>query len=396
MKKVLQSLRVLPWGLLILALVLTGCQPTAQATPSDVTPAADLPAVVSATGVVVPAQWATLSLAGSGRVAELLVNEGDSVSKDQVLLRLEGSDQLRAALAGAEVEWVAANQNLKTLNDNWEQSRAAAQLRLAQAKDAFDTAEKRRGWKEYRVGNQEQIDIARADLLVPQDRADKAEDAYSFVEDRAEEDLERAALLSALAAARQARDRAARNLNYLLSLPDDIEVAKADAELEVARAEVEAAQRELDKLKDGPDPDLLSLAEARIKNAEAQRQATQSALDDLELKAPFAGSISRLNVRAQEWIAPGQPVLILADLNNLQVETTDLSEIDVARIREGNLADVTFDALPDARVKGGVVRISPKASEGAGVNYTVVVKLIEIPAGLRWGMTAFVDIELVE
>lgn len=396
MKKVLQSLRVLPWGVLILALVLTGCQTAAQPTPSDLTPAADLPAVVSATGVVVPAQWATLSLAGSGRIAELLVNEGDQVSKDQVLLRLEGSDQLRAALAGTEVEWVAANQNLKTLNDNWEQSRAAAQLRLAQAKDVFDTAEKRRGWKEYRVGNREQIDIARADLLVAQDRVNKAEDAYGFVEDRAEEDLERAALLSALAAARQARDRAARNLNYLLSLPDDIEVAKADAELEVARAEVEAAQRELDKLKDGPDPDLLSLAEARIKNAEAQRQATQSALDDLELKAPFAGSISRLSVRAQEWMAPGQPVLILADLNNLQVETTDLSEIDVARIREGNLADVTFDALPDARVKGGVVRISPKASEGAGVNYTVVVKLIEIPAGLRWGMTAFVDIELVE
>ena len=104
MKKVLRSFRVLPWGLLILALVLTGCQPTAQATPSDVTPAADLPAVVSATGVVVPAQWAALSLAGSGRVAELLVNEGDSVSKDQVLLRLEGSDQLRAALAAFAVE----------------------------------------------------------------------------------------------------------------------------------------------------------------------------------------------------------------------------------------------------------------------------------------------------
>ncbi len=396
MKKVLRSLRILPWGLLVFALVLSGCQTAVQPTPSGATPAADSPAVVSATGVVVPAQWATLSLAGSGRIAELLVNEGDQVSKDQVLLRLEGSDQLRAALAAAEVEWVAANQNLKTLNDNWEQARAAAQLRLAQAKDAFDTAEKRRGWKEYRVGNQEQIDIARADLLVAQDRVDKAEEAYSYVEDRAEEDLERAALLSALAAARQARDRAARNLNYLLSLPDEIEVAKADAELEVARAEVEAAQRELDKLKNGPDPDLLSLAEARIKNAEAQRQATQSALDDLELKAPFAGSISRLNVRAQEWIAPGQPVLILADLSNLQVETTDLSEIDVARIREGNLADVTFDALPDARVKGGVIRISPKASEGAGVNYTVVVRLIEIPAGLRWGMTAFVDIELVE
>jgi hypothetical protein len=40
-----------------------------------------------------------------------------------------------------------------------------------------------------------------------------------------------------------------------------------------------------------------------------------------------------------------------------------------------------------------VSRIAPKSTEGAGVNYPVIITLDEIPAALRWGMTAFVDIE---
>jgi multidrug efflux pump subunit AcrA (membrane-fusion protein) len=71
-----------------------------------------------------------------------------------------------------------------------------------------------------------------------------------------------------------------------------------------------------------------------------------------------------------------------------------LNEIDVARIKVGDTALVTFDALPGVSLTGKVSRIAPKAAEGAGVNYTVWVDLAEIPENLRWGMTAFVDIEV--
>jgi hypothetical protein len=43
-----------------------------------------------------------------------------------------------------------------------------------------------------------------------------------------------------------------------------------------------------------------------------------------------------------------------------------------------------------------VVFVSPKAAEGAGVNFKVVIVLDEIPEDVRWGMTAFVDIEIEE
>jgi HlyD family secretion protein len=84
----------------------------------------------------------------------------------------------------------------------------------------------------------------------------------------------------------------------------------------------------------------------------------------------------------------------MADLDNLQVETTDLGEIDVAQIVEGDSVVVTFDALPDLVLEGTVTSIAPKAAEGSGVNFPVIIELSEIPPALRWGMTAFVDIDL--
>jgi multidrug resistance efflux pump len=144
----------------------------------------------------------------------------------------------------------------------------------------------------------------------------------------------------------------------------------------------------------GTDPDDISVAEARLTNAQAQLDAAEAALSDLELRAPFEGNVSEILIHPGEWVNVGQPILLLADINNLQVETTDLSEIDLAQLRIGDSVIVTFDALPDVVVKGIVTRIASKAAEGAGVNYPVTIELNEIPDQLRWGMTAFVDIEV--
>ena len=153
------------------------------------------------------------------------------------------------------------------------------------------------------------------------------------------------AALSALSAARKARDRSLANLNYLLAQPSQIDVNQAEADLQAARTEVANAQKEYDKLKDGPDPDALALAEERIKNAQAQLAASQAALADLELKAPFDGTVTQVNLHAGEWVVPGQAVLALADLANLRVETTDLSERDVPQVAVGQPVSVLIKAL---------------------------------------------------
>ncbi len=54
-----------------------------------------------------------------------------------------------------------------------------------------------------------------------------------------------------------------------------------------------------------------------------------------------------------EQITAGSVVLSLGDLSTLRIETTDLDEIDVARVVEGRTAQLTFDALPDVRLQAG-------------------------------------------
>ena len=57
-----------------------------------------------------------------------------------------------------------------------------------------------------------------------------------------------------------------------------------------------------------------------------------------------------------------------------QVETTDLSEIDVVKFMIGDKAIVTFDAIPELVVEGTIIRIAPKADLGSGVNYPVTIE----------------------
>ncbi len=236
----------------------------------------------------------------------------------------------------------------------------------------------------------------RANLVLARDKLEKASQDFEPYEDKPEDNLTRAAYLSAKAQAEEQYDQSARLLNNLLAGANDLDVAEAEAELGVAQAGLDVAQREYEMLQKGPDPEDVKLAQERLSNAKAQLTAAEAALRDLECLSPFDGTLSVLYVKQSQWIAPGQPVLLLADLGHLRVETTDLNEIDVARLEVGNSAIVTFDALPGVSVKGKVVRIAPKASEGSGVNYTVLVELDEIPQKLRWGMTAFVDIEVNE
>ncbi len=399
--------------------------------------------IVSATGVVIPTDWARLSMSATGVVEDVLVDEDEFVNPGQVLVRLEGKEQLQAALAAAQLELASAQQALNELNENtallaaqalqdlensqndledllnYDLQEASALQAIADAEKAVDNAERRSNIVKS-IADQADIDAARAQVVLAKDVLDKANEDFEPYANKPEENLVRANLLARQASAQQAYDAAVRTLNALLSSGNEVDIAVAEADLTSARAQLADAQREWERVKEGPkqgdvellqakistaqkdyeiyrngpDPDDLAVAEARLANAQAQLDAAEAALGDLELKAPFEGNVSEIFVHPNEWVNIGQPVLLLADINHLQVETTDLSEIDLAQIRIGDGAIVTFDALPDVVVQGVVTRIAPKAAEGAGVNYPVTIELNELPDQLRWGMTAFVDIEV--
>jgi multidrug resistance efflux pump len=129
-----------------------------------------------------------------------------------------------------------------------------------------------------------------------------------------------------------------------------------------------------------------------VAQAKAALDAARAALDQATLHAPFAGKIASMEVEPGETVIPGSIVLTLADLDRLQVETTDLSERDVAQVAVGQRATVRVEAL-GVEVRGQVAGIASQADViGGDVVYAVVVELDEQPPGLRWGMSAEVEI----
>jgi multidrug efflux pump subunit AcrA (membrane-fusion protein) len=389
------SLRIMILYLFVLgALILAACGSIGQQETPEVeeTPAEDFVPVISATGVLVPGQWATLSVENAGVISEILVGEDEQVSSGQVLLRLEGEETLNAMVTAAQAEVVAAQQALDALYKDPEVRIALAAEAIVDAQKAVEDAQRRLNNLGY--SSQTDIDQARANVVLARDKLEKAREDYEPYANKPEDNLIRAALLSKFAQAQKDYDASVRLLNNLTGTTKPLDAAKAEADLALAEANFVKAERDYEMLRTGPDPDIVAVAQARFSYAKDHLAAAETALEVLELRAPFDGVVSEIYARASEWIAPGQPVLLLADLTHMKVETTDLNEIDVAQVEIGDPVSVTFDALPDVIVSGSVSRIAVKPRAGSGVNYTVVIELEEIPERLRWGMTAFVDIPI--
>ena len=143
MKKNKTLLRIL-WIFLSMVF-LNGCSGLGQqTTPTpDPAPEEEFNPVVSATGVIVPARWARLSLPGSGIVSELLVGEDEAVRAGDALLQLQGEEKLQAALAAAQLELVAAQRALDDLYKNPDLRAATANQAIVDAQVAIRDAERR-------------------------------------------------------------------------------------------------------------------------------------------------------------------------------------------------------------------------------------------------------------
>jgi HlyD family secretion protein len=170
------------------------------------------------------------------------------------------------------------------------------------------------------------------------------------------------------------------------------QVDQATAAVEAAKAQQALAEDQASLLQAGAAPEEIAALQAQVAQADAALQAAQVALGQAALRAPFAGTITALAIHPGETVVPGQIVLSLADLSLLRAETTDLSERDVSRVVVGRKATVFVEAL-SAEIEGRVAGIAPQANTvGGDVVYTVYIDLAEQLPGLRWGMSADVDV----
>lgn len=164
---------------------------------------------------------------------------------------------------------------------------------------------------------------------------------------------------------------------------------------EVTRAEgsLKAAQANFDLLtRQGEVRERREAAQGQAQAAQGALDAAKAALAQASLLAPFDGTVTAVNVMPGDAVSPGQVVLVLADLNRLQIKTTDLSERDIVNVKIGQSAKVDVKAL-NKDFNGKVIAISPMADKvGGDVVYQVTIELDSQPQGLMWGMS--VDVEI--
>jgi multidrug resistance efflux pump len=172
--------------------------------------------------------------------------------------------------------------------------------------------------------------------------------------------------------------------------------------LDTLAAEIEAARLNLESLRSWENPyqdkateEEIAQAEARLRQAEMAVAKLELQAGDAELDAPFAGTVVDVRVEPGDLVNPGQVVVLLAALDQLQARTVDLTELDIARVSLGQPVAVRVDALPDRELAGTVSEIGLQGKDYRGdVVYDVKIELVdaEAPEVLRWGMTAMVEI----
>lgn len=235
----------------------------------------------------------------SGKLRAVMVEEGDRVSQGQVIAVLEDSDY-RARLAAAEADLMQRQAELRrVVNGSREQERREARAAIKEAEATMENA--RTEWLR-RQSLQRTGDI-------PREETERAERQFNVAKARYEAAVERHSFIDAEA---REEDR-----------------SRAEAEIAAARARI---------------------AEAR------------ALLDKTVVRSPLSGVILRKHLKTGESVSSGQlggqsqPIVILADNSILRVRA-EVDEVDVGKLRLGQIAYVKADAYGEKKFWGRVVRI---------------------------------------
>jgi len=140
--------------------------------------------------------------------------------------------------------------------------------------------------------------------------------------------------------------------------------------------------------------ELIAAVDSRAEQSRLAVEVAKASLEQGTLLAPFAGTVVEVNISPGEYVQPAQVVIVIVTLEDLQIETTDLSELNVAAVEIGQPATVFVEAL-NQEFPGEVTAISPiSATIGGDVVFKVTIKLDELPDTLLWGMSANVEINV--
>ena len=233
----------------------------------------------------------------SGRVIELLVDEGYKVKKNDILARLDNAELASIVL----------------------QNRASLQEALTRL-------------EELRAGSRAQeIEQATANVSSAEAELIKAKKDYERYE----------ALFRNDAISAQQMDAAKKTY-------------------EVTVSQHKKALETLSLVKEGPRKEEITVAEHRVQQARAALATSEERLKDTTIYSPFPSVVLRKNIELGETVAPGIPVFTIGDLENPWIKVY-VKEDRLGHVKLGQKAKVTTDSYPGKAYEGTVTFISSEA-----------------------------------
>lgn len=172
----------------------------------------------------------------------------------------------------------------------------------------------------------------------------------------------------------------------------------ASLKLEAAKSSYYATLDSYNETKDDEDAQG-GTTWAAVLQAKVAMQEAQATVNGLYITATMSGTITALNgsVGSSTTLAASgeeaTPFLTIAKVSKYIV-TGSFSETDVARIKEGTSASMTFNAIADKTFTGKVssIDLTSSTSDSGVVSYGVDVSLSDPPSNLRQGATATITI----
>jgi HlyD family secretion protein len=343
----------------------------------------ELTAQVGATGTIHSDQTANLAWKSTGTIEKINTAIGQKVKKGDILAVL-ATTSLPQNVIQAKAQLITAERSLEDVKAS-NTAAAEAQLALVNAEDAVKTAKNRVLTFVTHRGSDDMIDTADSQLTIADGNLVNAETYFKMFDHLKKDDPNYVAALSRLTAARTAYDQAKTNFTYLTDKPSALEVQKNDAKLEIAVAQLADAQRAYDRVKDGPNADDIAAAQAQV-------DALQATIDTAYLIAPISGEVTDMNIKVGDQVSPGPTAIRVDDLSRMLVDVA-VSEVDISRVKPGQDATITLDAVPGVTYPGKVTDVAKVADVVQGVaNFNVTAQLTQPDQNVLPGMTAAVNI----
>ena len=168
---------------------------------------------------------------------------------------------------------------------------------------------------------------------------------------------------SDLEKAQAERSDAQRNFDAVQRLQQNGAAAPAEAEaarnrLTKANADVQLLQSRLKNPFSSPE---MEKVQANLTQARAAYTAAQQLLRNLNVRAPFAGIVYTLPVRASAYVNGGEVLVQVANLKDIQVRAF-VDEPEIGRLAVGEKVEIRWDAVPGRTWEGKLTRVPASVS----------------------------------